>query len=71
MNLSFKDVQFIIEALDYRIEAYRNNLNKEDLDEDEASDISNDCCFLEALRNDLEKALKQGEIPKVLSNYNS
>lgn len=66
MNLSFKDVQFIIESLDYRIEAYRNNLTKEDLDEDEASDISNDCYFLEALRNDLEKALKQGKIPKVL-----
>ncbi|MFB2877814.1 hypothetical protein [Floridanema aerugineum] len=66
MQLSFKDVQFIIEALDYRIEAYREVLkNQEDLDEDEVSDISNDCGFLEALRKDLAKALSQGELPKV------
>lgn len=66
MQLSFKDVQFIIEALDYRIQTYREVLiNQEDLDEDEASDISNDCGFLEALRTDLAKALSQGTLPKV------
>lgn len=66
MQLSFKDVQFIIEALDYRIEAYREVLkNQEDLDEDEVSDITNDCGFLEGLRKDLAKALSQGELPKV------
>lgn len=66
MQLSFKDVQFIIEALDYRIAAYREVLkNQEDLDEEEVSDISNDCGFLEALRKDLAKSLSQEELPKV------
>jgi len=66
MQLSFKDIQFIIEVLDYRITAYREVLkNQEDLDEDEVSDISNDCGFLEALRKDLTKSLSQEELPKV------
>ncbi|MFB2895688.1 hypothetical protein ACE1CI_22505 [Aerosakkonemataceae cyanobacterium BLCC-F50] len=66
MQLSFKDVQFIVDALDYRIEAYRELLrNQEDLAEDEVSDISNNCGFLEALRKDLAKSLSQGELPKV------
>lgn len=67
MNLSYKDIQFIIEALDYRIEAYQERLKiVEDSDEDEASDIANDCGFLEALRNDLLKTLNNGELVKVL-----
>ena len=40
MNLSFKDIQFIIEAIDNLIETYQERLkNIEDVDEDEASDI--------------------------------
>lgn len=65
MILSFKDVQFIIEALEFRIEAYRERLKDEELDEDEASDIGNDCYFLEALREDLMKAIKDGSRPKI------
>ena len=65
MILSFKDIQFIIEALEFRIEAYRERLKDEELDEDEASDIGNDRYFLEALREDLMKAIKDGSLPKI------
>jgi hypothetical protein len=64
MILSFKDVQFIIEALEFRIEAYQERFNEE-LDEDEASDMGNDRYFLEALREDLMKAIKDGSLPKI------
>ncbi|MCU0543859.1 MAG: hypothetical protein MUE44_17050 [Oscillatoriaceae cyanobacterium Prado104] len=65
MILSFKDVQFIVEALEFQIEAYQKRLNDENLDEDAASDIGNDCGFLEALRHDLVKAIKDGNLPKI------
>ena len=39
MNLSYKATQFIIEAIEYQIKAYQERLDREDLDEDEASDI--------------------------------
>ena len=65
MILSFKDIQLIIEALEFRIEAYAERLKDEDLDQDEASDIGNDCYFLEALREDLIKAIKDGSLPKI------
>jgi hypothetical protein len=57
MDLSPKAIRFIVDALDYRIKAYRESLS-ENLDEDEVSDISNDCLFLEAIRGDLAKALE-------------
>jgi hypothetical protein len=59
MKLSFKDIQFIIEAIDNLIKLYKERLNKENVDEDEISDIGNDCMFLETLRIDLENNLKQ------------
>lgn len=65
MILSFKDLQFIIEAIEFRIETYQEHLNDEDLDEDEASDIGNDCGFLEALRQDLVTAIKDGNLTKI------
>ncbi|MBC6422362.1 MAG: hypothetical protein GDA43_14100 [Hormoscilla sp. SP5CHS1] len=62
MNLSYKAIQFIIEAIDYRLEAYEERLKLiEDIDEDEASDIGNDCGFLEALRHDLVQTLQNRE----------
>ena len=68
MHLSYKDTQFIIEALEYRIKAYQERLKEvEDSDEDEASDISNDLGFLEALCKDLAKTLEENiERAKVL-----
>lgn len=58
MNLSPKAIRFIIEALDYRLKAYKERLNIEDLDEDEVSDITNDALFLESLRQELAKSLE-------------
>ncbi|MCY7384326.1 MAG: hypothetical protein LH628_17405 [Microcoleus sp. CAN_BIN18] len=65
MILSFKDIQFIIEALDFRIEAYQERLKDEELDDDEVSDMGNYCYFLEALCEDLMKAIKEGNMPEI------
>lgn len=64
MNLSYKDVQFMIEALDDKIKSYQEILEVID-DEDKISDVSNDCYFLENLRQDLAKCLNKGSLPKV------
>lgn len=55
MNLSPKAIRFILEALEYRIQAYQAQLET-GLDEDEAADVTNDVMFLEALQQELEKA---------------
>lgn len=65
MNLSPKAIRFIIEALDYRIKAYQERLKVDDLDEDEASDITNDSAFLEAIRTEMEKNLQKTQPPKL------
>jgi len=65
MNLSYKAIQFIIEAIEYQIKAYQERLNQEDLDEDEASDIINDSGFLEALCRDLRNNLSEETTPDV------
>jgi hypothetical protein len=64
MNLSYKDVQFIIEALDYRIKSYQEVLEVIE-DEDQISDLSNDCYFLENLRQDLTQCLNEKSLPQV------
>lgn len=61
MNLSPKAVRSIVDALDYRIKAYKERLCEE-LDEDEVSDITNDFLFLEAIRGDLAQTL-QSKVP--------
>lgn len=71
MNLSYKATQFIIEAIEYQIQAYQERLNQEDLDEDEASDIINDSGFLEALCRDLKKNLNEGKTPDVQNSSDS
>jgi hypothetical protein len=54
MNLSYKDKQFLIEAIDFRLRAYEERLKiLENLDEDEASNIGNDVKFLKSLRHGL------------------
>ncbi len=57
MNLSPKAMRSIAEALEFRIAAYQNRLDSEELSEDEASDVTNDSMFLESLLQDLKKAL--------------
>jgi len=59
MNLSPKAIRFVIEALEYRIKAYQERLNVEEIDEDEASDITNDTAFIEEIRSELEKTLEK------------
>lgn len=59
MKLSFKDIQFLIEAIDNLTRVYEERLNNENINEDEISDIGNDCMFLDALRVDLTNNLKQ------------
>ncbi|MBD2179652.1 hypothetical protein H6S82_03690 [Planktothrix sp. FACHB-1355] len=65
MELSPKATKFIIEALDYRIKAYRDSLDDRDLDEDEISDITNDAMFLEELRKELVKTLNNNGKAKI------
>ncbi len=64
MNLSFKDLQFILEALDSLLNSYNSRLEEiEDREEyeDEVSDLSNDCMFLETLRSDIQQNIDSGE----------
>ncbi|MEG5000010.1 hypothetical protein [Microcoleus sp. B4-D4] len=59
MNLSFKDLRFIIEAIEHQINAYQERLQViEDVDEDEAADLGNDIKFLELLHADMKKSLE-------------
>ncbi|WP_445633608.1 hypothetical protein NSTC745_05288 [Nostoc sp. DSM 114161] len=58
MNLSFKDIKLILEAIDRLIDKYQERLNEiEDIDEDEASELGNDTMFLESLRRKLANSL--------------
>ena len=54
MNLSFKDLKFILEALKHLLNRYDTKL-KEIEHEDEASDLGNDCLFLESLKSEIEE----------------
>jgi hypothetical protein len=55
MQLSYKDIQFTIEAIDNLINTYEKNLDRQDIHEDEAADLGNDCMFLESLRHKLAR----------------
>lgn len=57
MNFSPKAIRFILEALEYRIEVYQKQLETDNLNDDEISDITNDMMFLESLSQELKKAL--------------
>ncbi|MEG4034198.1 hypothetical protein Q5691_04910 [Microcoleus sp. w1-18aA5] len=71
MNLSFKDLRFIIEAIEHQIDAYRERLQViEDTDEDEAADLGNDIKFLELLHTDLMTSLDRDTSVKPVS-YNA
>ena len=64
MKLKPKTTRFIIEALEYRIKAYQDRLEAENLDEDEESDLTNDAEFLEAIRSELANSLKGDDLAK-------
>ena len=58
MQLSYKDIKFTIEAIDNLLNTYEIKLDREDIDEDEAADLGNDCMFLTSLRDNLAINLK-------------
>ena len=71
MNLSFKDLRFIVEALENQINAYEERLQViEDIEknEDEAADLGNDLKFLELLHADMTTTLEQNTSVKPLSS---
>ncbi|QLE54275.1 hypothetical protein [Nostoc sp. TCL26-01] len=60
MNLSPKAMRFMVEALEFRIAAYQNQLDTEmgeGISDDQISDLTNDLLFLESLLQELQKAL--------------
>ncbi|MEG5038745.1 MULTISPECIES: hypothetical protein [unclassified Microcoleus] len=60
MNLSFKNLRFIIKAIEHKINAYQERWQViEEVDEDEAADIGNDIKFLELLIADMRTSLEQ------------
>lgn len=64
MNLSFKDLKFILEAINHLLNQYNSRLAKiEDQEkyEDEAADLANDTMFLESLKSEMEKNLDRGK----------
>ncbi len=68
MNLSFKDLRFIIEAIEHQINAYQERLQViEEVDEDEAAYLGNDIKFLELLHADMTTTLEQNTSVKTLS----
>jgi hypothetical protein len=63
MDLSFKDIKFMIEAVDNLIVKYQERINQiEDSDEyeDEVSDLGNDIMFLSSLRKKIDDSLNGG-----------
>ena len=69
MNLSFKDLRFIIEAIEHQLNAYQERLQEiKDVDEDEAADLGNDIKFLELLHADMTTTLEQNTSVKTLSD---
>ena len=58
MNLSFKDLKFILKSIDRLLNQYNTRLEKIEASEeheDEASDLTNDCMFLESLKLEIEQ----------------
>ena len=74
MNLSLKDLRFLLEAIEHQIKTYQERLQViEDVeeDEDEAADLGNDIKFLELLHADMKRSLDQNTSVKHLSSYDS
>ncbi|MGB3264957.1 MAG: hypothetical protein WBA89_13510 [Microcoleus sp.] len=69
MNLSFKDLRFIIKAIEHQINAYKERFQViEDVDEDEAADLGNDIKFLELLHADMTTTLEHNNSFNFLSS---
>ena len=67
MDLSFKDIKFMIEAVDNLMVKYQERINQiEDSDEyeDEVSDLGNDIMFLSSLRKKIDESLNDSVSPQ-------
>ncbi len=60
MELSPKAIRFVIEALEYRIQWYEQELKRSDLTPDTRSDLTNDLFYFRAILSDLKDALSAG-----------
>jgi hypothetical protein len=49
VELNFKARSFILDAIEYRIKWYQEQLRRDDLGEDERSDLTNDLFYMESL----------------------
>ncbi|GBO54762.1 hypothetical protein APA_2813 [Pseudanabaena sp. lw0831] len=47
----------MVEALEFRIAAYQNQLDTEAISDDEISDLTNDLLFLESLLQEFQQTL--------------
>ena len=68
MDLSFKDIKFMIEAVDNLMVKYQERISQiEDSDEyeDEVSDLGNDIMFLSSLRKKIDDSLNDSLNPKI------
>ena len=54
MNLSPKALRFIIDAISAQQQHFAQQLQRNELDEDDAADLSNDAQYLEAIKQDLQ-----------------
>ena len=64
MELSFKDIQSTIEAIDLLTGTYEIRLDRQDIDEDEAADLGNDRMFLQSLRHKLSTKVESNLVDK-------
>ncbi len=55
VNLSPKAVRFLVEALEFQMAAYQAQLDMPELNEDDASELTNDMMFLESLVQELKE----------------
>lgn len=55
MELDFKARVFLMEALEYRIEWFEQELRRDDLTDDDLSDLRNDRCYLHSLLADIRR----------------
>ena len=58
MKLSFKDTQFVLEAIDSLVSKYQEILEQPSTTEDEASDLGNDLMFIQSLHQSLTTSLE-------------
>ena len=63
MELSLKDIQSTIEAIDLLTGTYEIRLDRQSIDEDEAADLGNDQMLLQSLRHKLSTNV-ESNLPK-------